>query len=209
MLKRGYNVTAVDISQNMIDIVREKARKEGLLEHLTTYRSRASELGRIAKEMEPGYFSGCYSTYGALNCEPFIKRIPEPLHDLISGKGYFIAGVYNRFCMAETIMHVASLNPAGLLWRIRRFVPEGHSRFCIDVYSYSVHEFVDIFRSEFVPVEVKGIPVILPPSNFTRALKFVDRKIRTIDYIDRRIGRKWPFKYLGDHFLIVLKNQMK
>ena len=207
ILKRGYNVTAVDISQNMLDIVKEKARSLGLTELLNTYRLRASEIGEIIRDTGEGSFDVCYSTYGALNCEPFIRGMSKPLHELISGNGYFIAGVYNRFCISEFMMHVLSMKPSGSLWRMRQFVPEGHSRFCIDVYSYSFKQFYDIFKENFSMVEVRGVPVLIPPSNFSRPIGLLGNRLADLDAIDRLMGKKWPFRYLGDHFLMVLRNR--
>ena len=205
ILKRGYSVTAVDISQNMLDIVKEKARSIGLMDMLRTYRLRASEIGKIINDTGEESFDVCYSTYGALNCEPFIREMSGPLHKLISGNGYFIAGVYNRFCVSEFIMHSLSMKPTGSLWRLRQFVPEGHSRFCIDVYSYSVRQFYSIFSNHFSVVEVRGVPVIIPPSNFTRPISLIGNRMAALNSIDRYIGKKWPFRYLGDHFLMVLR----
>jgi SAM-dependent methyltransferase len=205
ILKRGYSVTAVDISQNMLDIVKEKARSLGLLDMLKTYRIRASEIGKLISDTGEESFDVCYSTYGALNCEPFIREMSRPLHKLISGNGYFIAGVYNRFCISEVLMHALSMKPAGTLWRLRHFVPEGHSRFCIDVYSYSIRQFYNIFSDHFSVVEVRGVPVLIPPSNFTKPIGLIGKRMAALDSIDRYIGKKWPFRYLGDHFLMVLR----
>jgi len=207
ILKRGYSVTAVDISQNMLDIVKEKARSLGLIDMLRTYRLKASEIGKIIKDTGEGSFNVCYSTYGALNCEPMIRKMPGPIHDLISGDGYFIAGVYNRFCISEFLMHALSMKPSRSLWRMRQFIPEGHSRFCIDVYSYSFRQFYQIFRENFLMVEVRGIPVLIPPSNFNRPIKIMGDRMAVLDSVDRFIGKKWPFKYLGDHFLIVMRRK--
>ncbi|WP_393970867.1 methyltransferase domain-containing protein [Oxyplasma meridianum] len=208
ILKRGYSVTAVDISQNMLDIVKEKARTLGLMGALRTYRFRASEIGKIIRETGEGSFNVCYSTYGALNCEPLIREMSQPLHQLISRDGYFIAGVYNRFCASEFLMHSLFLKPSRCLWRMRQFIPEGHSRFCIDVYSYSFRQFYHLFSKNFLMVEVRGVPVIIPPSNFNKPIKLLGNRMAVLDSIDRFIGKRWPFKYLGDHFLMVLRKRM-
>lgn len=56
-------------------------------------------------------------------------------------------------------------------------------------------------------VEVRGVPVLIPPSNFSRPIGLLGNRLADLDAIDRLMGKKWPFRYLGDHFLMVLRNR--
>ncbi len=207
LLRDGHEVFAIDISGRMLENIQRKAREEGLIEGLGTRKLKASSVGDLLESFGPKSFDIGYSTYGALNCEPNIEDVPRALSMLLKPGGYFIAGVYNKFCISEIVSNVLSLNGSRLFWRLDNPVREGRSRFCIDVYSFSFREFMGIFGQYFRALETEGVPVILPPSNFRRLLELLGRRFEMLDAADRRISGIWPLKYLGDHFLTVLQNR--
>jgi ubiquinone/menaquinone biosynthesis C-methylase UbiE len=207
LLRDGHEVLAIDISGKMLENIKRKVRDEGLTESLTTMKLRAANVGELLKTYDRKSFDIGYSTYGALNCEPNIENVPAALSMLLKPGGYFIAGVYNKFCIAEMASNVLSMNSSRLFWRLKNPIREGRSRFCIDVYSFSFTEFMGIFGKYFTALETEGVPVILPPSNFRRLLGLLERRFEMLDAADRRISGIWPMKYLGDHFLTVLQNR--
>ena len=207
LLRDGHEVFAIDISGRMLENIQRKARAEGLIEGLRTRKLKASSVGDLLEPFGRKSFDIAYSTYGALNCEPNIEEVPRALNMLLKPEGYFIAGVYNKFCISEIASNVLSLNGSRLFWRLDNPVREGRSRFCIDVYSFSFREFMGIFGQYFRALETEGVPVILPPSNFRRLLELLGRRFEMLDAADRRISGTWPLKYLGDHFLTVLQNR--
>ncbi|MHB1709207.1 MAG: class I SAM-dependent methyltransferase [Thermoplasmataceae archaeon] len=207
LLRDGHEVLAIDISGRMLENIQRKAREEGFMESLRTRKLRAANVGELLETSGQRSFDIGYSTYGALNCEPNIEAVPRALSMLLKPGGYFIAGVYNKFCIAEIASNALSMNGSRLFWRLKNPVREGRSRFCIDVYSFSFREFMGIFGEYFRALETEGVPVILPPSNFRRLLDLLGRRFELLDATDRRISGIWPLKYLGDHFLTVLQNR--
>ena len=207
LIRDGHEVVAVDISSNMLNILYEKARKEKLSDNLITLKLRASMIDQLIKRFDDGYFDLTYSTFGALNCEPSIEVIPEYLFRLLKKDGYFIAGVYNKFCLSETVIDLVTLRFNRLLWRIKNPIKEGRSRFCLDIYSFSYPEFISLFSPFFTPVSTIGVPVLLPPSNFHRLIDEFGSRYEILKSIDKSLSRLWPFKFLGDHFLVALKRK--
>ena len=207
LIRDGHEVVAADISSNMLSILYEKARNEKLLDNLTTLKLRASKIDQLLKKFGDGYFDLAYSTFGALNCEPSIEVVPKFLSRLLTNDGYFIAGVYNKFCLSETVIDIVTLKLNRLLWRIKNPISEGRSRFCLDVYSFSYPEFVNLFRPFFTPVNTIGVPVLLPPSNFKRLVNGFGSRYNIVRSVDKSLSSIWPFKFLGDHFLVALKQR--
>jgi SAM-dependent methyltransferase len=202
MLHDGHEITAVDISERMLEVVREKARSRGLGERLRTIHLRARDLGRLVTELGPGAFDGAYSTYGALNCEPDLHPIASALADLLQPDDRFVAGVYNRWCLFEILGYALSFQPDRARGRWRNPVPVGASRFCVDVYAHSVPDLAQLFAADFVPVRVEGVPVLLPPSDLSTYAEKLSRHFDRWARWDARLGRRWPWRALGDHFLM-------
>jgi SAM-dependent methyltransferase len=202
LLREGHHIVAVDISERMLSVVRTKAEREGIADRLETRHLRARDLGRLAEELGQESIDGAYSTYGALNCEPELEPIPTALRRLLKPGAPFVAGVYNRWCLFEMAGYTASLQTGRAFGRRRNPVPVGSSRFCVDIYAHSVADFSRLFQEGFRVERVEGVPVLLPPSDLTGYAEKFSRRFELLADWDVRIGLRWPFNRLGDHFLM-------
>ncbi|MGI0151019.1 MAG: methyltransferase domain-containing protein [Thermoplasmata archaeon] len=207
MLRDGHEILAVDISQAMLDVVRAKARVEGLSERLRTERRPARELAALVASHGPGAFDGGYSTYGALNCEPELGTIPPALYALLRSDTAFLAGVYNRWCAFEIVGYTLAGQFARAWGRRTNPVRVGASRFCVDVYAHSVGELVRQFRPGFLPERVEGTPVFLPPSDLAGYAERFAARFDTLARWDARLGARYPFSHWGDHFLLLFRRR--
>ncbi len=205
LLLDGHEVLCVDISDRMLEVVRSKARREGVSERLTTSRLPASDVGRLLPEHGPGSFHGAYSTYGALNCEADLGPLPPALHGLLAGDGRFVAGVYNRWCVDELVGYLLAGQWQRAFGRVAHPVRVGSSRFCVDVFSYSPRSFAGAFAPWFRPERWEAAPALLPPSDLVGYAEKYSRHFDRLDRWDRYLFRRRPFRSLGDHFLMTFR----
>jgi SAM-dependent methyltransferase len=207
MLRDGHEIVAVDISARMLRVVREKADQEGLGRQLTTVKLRARDLAQLARDSEIPPFDGAYSTYGALNCEPDLAPTAEAFARFLRPGAPLVLGVYNRWCLFEILGYSLSLQGHRALGRRTNPVLVGSSRFCIDVYAYSVPEVDRWFAPGFERVRLEGVPALLPPSDLTVYAERFARHFELLARWDQRAGRTWPFDHLGDHFLATYRRR--
>lgn len=207
LLRDGFEITAVDISQKMLDKLREKAIEQGLDQNLTLLRGRAGEISKVVAPDPDVKFQGIYSNFGAMNCEPGIGTVPTQISSLLEDGGIFVAGVYNRFCVSEVFLYLATLQFRKAVDRVRNFSLEGHSRFCVDVQSFSVRDFFSYFKPYFKIEKLEGIPVFIPPSNLDSYVRKFYSHFHLLKKIDRFVGARWPFYALGDHFLMTMSKK--
>ncbi|MGI0131856.1 MAG: class I SAM-dependent methyltransferase [Thermoplasmata archaeon] len=205
ILAEGHEVVVIDISQRMLDVVREKATREGVRERLTLHKLRARDLGRLVDDLGEGTIDGAYSTYGALNCEPDLAPLPPALHRLLRPAGRFLAGIYNRWCLFEMVGYTLAFQWGRAFGRRRHPVPVGTSRFCIDVYAYSPREVERQFEGLFEVERVEGVPALLPPSDLTQYAEKYARHFDTLARWDAWVGLHTPLARFGDHFLMTLR----
>lgn len=203
LLREGHEVSAVDISHEMLEVVRRKAAAEGLSERLRTHQLPARELPQLLREMGSGAFDGGYSTYGAFNCEPDLSAIPPTLHALLRPRSRFLTGIYNRWCVFEIAGYSLTGQFRRAWGRRSRPIPVGDSRFCVDVFAYSVGDLERLFSPGFAPERVEGVPVLLPPSDLTSYAEKLSGKFGTLARWDAWLGERYPFSHLGDHFLLL------
>ena len=204
LLEDGHELLCVDISDRMLDVVRAKARAAGFSERLRTRRVRAGELERVRRELGEGCVDGAYSTYGALNCEEELDRVPGELHSLLRSGGRFVTAIYNRWCLFEIVGYTLAGQPRRAFGRSDRPVPVGSSRFCVDVFAYSAPEFRRKFGPWFTVDRMSAVPVVLPPSDLVGYAEKFARHFDRLAGWDRALGARWPLRYLGDHFLLTL-----
>lgn len=204
LLAEGHELFCVDISERMLEVVRQKARKAGVGERLRTERLAAASLPRLLEELGAGAFDGAYSTYGALNCEADLASIPPALHGLIRSRGRFVAGVYNRWCAFELVGYTLTGQIGRAFGRSGRPVRVGFSRFCVDIYSHSPPSFARAFAPWFLPERLAAVPVLLPPSDLVGYAEKFEEGFDRLDRWDRFLASRWPFRFLGDHFLMTM-----
>jgi SAM-dependent methyltransferase len=201
MLRRGHEIVAVDVSARMLDVVREKARAEGCSERVRTAKLRARDLAKLPAELGLEKVDGAYSTYGALNCEPTLDAALGGFAELLPAGGSLVVGIYNRWCLFELLGYGLTLQTARALGRRKNPVLVGSSRFCIDVYAYTVGDVDRAAARWFERSGLEGVPVILPPSDLTGYSERFAAHFERLATIDHHIGR-WPgWNRLGDHFL--------
>lgn len=205
MLRAGHEMTVVDISDRMLDVVRAKAEQAGTGERLHAVLSRARDLEALVDELGASRFAGAYCTYGALNCEAELEPVARGFARLLAPGAPLFLGVYNRWCLFELVGYGLTLRPERALGRRGHPVRVGGSRFCVDVYAYTPEEVETAFAPYFVPRALEGVPVLLPPSDLTLHAERFSRKFATLAGWDARIGAWWPFRSLGDHFLLTLE----
>jgi SAM-dependent methyltransferase len=207
MLRLGHEVLAVDISEQMLAVVRAKATKDGCGERLRTVKLRARDLATLDRPAEFGPFDGAYSTYGALNCEPDLRPVATGFAGMLPVGGPLVLGIYNRWCLFELLGYSISWQYSRAFGRRRNPVRVGSSRFCIDVFAYSAHDIEVAFRPYFERVRLEGVPVLLPPSDLTAYAEQFSRHFDRLAAFDARVGRWFPFDRLGDHFLATYRRR--
>jgi SAM-dependent methyltransferase len=205
LLEMGYNIVATDISPEMISVLQKKSSKFEYGERLSLQVLKASSVSELLSKYGDSSFDGIYSTYGALNCEPDLSLLVPAFGSLLKRKGKLVLGVYNSICPMDSLGSIIRGSLKGAFARFMDPIPIEHSRFCIDVWAYSPMQISNLFREKFRVISVEGAPVIIPPSDKVRFMDKFLRHFNTIDRIDRFLGSRWPFSYLGDHFLMVME----
>ncbi len=202
LARHGVTVLACDISGKMLRVLEKKVELEGLQDRVITIQCRAVDLKEKVRALGFYKIDGAYSTYGAINTEPRLDELFHDLHDLLSPNGTLVLGVWNKYCLFELTGYLLRGRPGLAFARLRNPVPIGRSRFCIRSNAYSVPSLEKHLGSLFKLQSVRGVVILLPPSNLTRYLP----RGKLLDFfkgLDLRLGRVFPFNQLGDHFLAI------
>ncbi len=198
LANNGREIVAIDVSQKMVDFTNRKAAESG--RDVRAYRMAAAELEKLPKIYGKGYFDGCYSSFGALNCEPSINSVPGNLFNLLKPSAKAVFSVMNKKCLSEILSNFFIMRKSIALRRLRGIstaaVPRGsHNKF--DVRLFSPREFETLFNPMFKAMKIAALPLFLPP--YMPKLSGLQGPL---GICERALASTYPFNCLGDHFLM-------
>lgn len=184
LLRRGVQVTAIDVAPQMIAI----ARSRGVDARIFS----AEDLAWLS-----GRFDAAISNFGPLNCVPDLSAIHGPLARMIEPGGHAILCLLNRFCLWEAAWFLLKAEPrkASRRWR-------GEADMAgLRVHYPTVRQILRSLAPEFTLVGRFGIGIAVPPSY----VRLPESALRLAARFDDRLAGKPLFRTLGDHTLLILR----
>ena len=198
-------IVATDISIRMTDLVRAKAEARGIGSKVVPVTVSAAEIARVRETIGDRKLRVAYSFNGALNCEPDLGDFVCQLHLLLEPEGYFVCSVRNTTCASEMISHGLVLQFAKAT--PRRVQPTMVSVGGVDIPStyFSPSEFVRRFEPYFHPVEIIGLPALLPPAYLNDYYMKLRGVFPLLERLEPALSGMAPFNRLGDQTLFVFR----
>ena len=204
LAKKGIRVIATDISSKMLEVLTRHARDAGLQDLVVPVHCRPYALREKLTEIGYAQVDGAYSTYGAVNTEPRFADFFANLHSVLAPDGKLILGVWNKYCLYELAGYALKGNLSLALARLKNPVPVGKSRFCVATNAYSVGSLASMLGVYFTMENAYAVCLFIPPSNLLRYLPPAPLLAFAKD-LELRIGDRFPWNRLGDHFLGVYR----
>jgi len=194
---RGYRVTAIDWSPEMVRRTRSRAREYDLDDRVSTCLLGIHELDRL-----DGQFDGVYSNLGPFNCVPDIGAAARSCARLLVPGGRLFASVIGRYCPWEFAYYVARGHPRRAFLRLARYaVPVGMAGQIVWTRYYTPRRFYGHVEPWFTLVSYDGISIAVPPPYLLGVYERLGALGPLLDRLDERLGRAPGTRNLGDHFL--------
>lgn len=202
---QGIHVTALDASENMLQVAREKADREGVSDLISFIKK---DLAAWEKDdpAKPLQYDGVLSNFGALNCLEDLGAFAEKLSRRIRPGGLAFFVVMGPVCPWEMIWYLlhGRVNTA-----FRRFHRTTKARVGQDGTVQVRYPTPPRFRSHFLPffkpVRIVGIGALLPPPYMSHMVEKAEGFFRRVASLERRMGPHFPWTWLNDHYLVILK----
>jgi SAM-dependent methyltransferase len=199
-------IIATDVSARMTELVRAKAAARGIEDKLLSVTLRAGEIARVRETIGRRSLRVGYSFNGALNCEPELDSFVSQLHELLEPGGCFVCSVRNTTCASEMVSH-------GLALQFSRATPRKTQPTMVSVGGmdipstyFSPSDFAARFEPAFKPVEVIGLPSLLPPAYLNDYYLRVRNVSSVLERLEPLLSVIPPFNRLGDQTLFVFRN---
>ncbi len=204
LLAAGHHVTAVDVSEPMLGVLRERAEEAGVAARLTTRSGRLARLGEAIEQPPEGGFGGACSTFGAFNLEPEAVAVGSELFRLLRPRARLAFTTLNRPGLFPVLWEAALGHPRAALRRLetsREVMGEG---FPIDSYPRRPDDWDRYLGDGFRRIASLPVSVLLPPVDLDRRLGGLgERGRRALRSIDLWLSERPSLSPFGEWSLLV------
>jgi len=199
LAERGVDVIGIDASEGMVLRAREKAEETGASKRVSFFRMDAREVGELAADLR-GRLDGAFASF-SLAYEPDLRPVAAGLHELLAADAPLLASVPSRVCFVELLAACAVLRPSLPGRRLRPWHDHKVGDAAVPIRTFTPETLAAAFAPEFALVGIDGLAALVPPAYTNRAYARLDGLADGIEAIDARIRTRFPFRYVGDHFL--------
>ncbi|MEK6750880.1 MAG: methyltransferase domain-containing protein [Chloroflexota bacterium] len=197
--QNGYSVFGVDISGEMLERAKEKAKDLNLQNRLSFEQLSYTDLNKA----NTGQFDLTFSNFGGLNCVADMKLVAESVRPLLKPNARVIWALMPPFCLWESAMLLrGKFNLA-----TRRFAGKStvfKEGLNYPVYYYTPKQIAEAWGGGFQLESVEALSVITPPATNKDFAVKRPRLFETLSKLDDVFAPRWPFKYWGDFTIVSL-----
>lgn len=199
---KGHTVHATDIAITMQQQLRTKVFAQGLQERISTETCSFTDLASLQNK---GPYDLIFSNFAGLNCTGELDKVLQSFSLLLKPEAFVTIVIMPPFCLWEMLL----LFRGNFKTAFRRFNSrdgvtanvEGVSFTC---WYYSPAYIEKAVHPNFEVLAVEGLCSIVPPSYFESFPKRYPRLYICLQKIENKLKRKWPWKTMGDYFIITL-----
>jgi hypothetical protein len=157
-------------------------------------------------------FDGAYASFGSLNCEPNVPALSNALEDLLRPGAAFVCSVMARWCPFEILWFLLHSRPKAAFRRLRRSwqpapVAGKDTQVSVPVRYLSVGDIARAFLPAFAVERALALPLLLPPPYLDDLFLRHRNLFAYLETWERRLRGRWPWRYLGDHVIVVLRKR--
>ena len=203
--KKGHKVLATDISESMLDIVRQKIDEQDLSSCIQTLKL---DITKIRDKHFSESFDLVFSNFGGMNCiSPIeIGQLTAELARLLNVNGRLIMIIMPRYCLWETSYFLIKLN---FKKAFRRYFNDSTiaklNGLEFRTFYYTPNQMKKIFGKYFDVINIKPVGFFIPPSYLE---KFFAPKVKTFNLlkkIEKIFSNQRILAGFSDHYLIDLQ----
>lgn len=203
--QKGFRVHATDISNEMLDELKEKMNGTLYEDEISIEQCSFTELRSLHNR---GPFDYVYSNFGGLNCTSQLGEVLGSLDEMVKPGGVITLVIISKFCLWETGM----LFKGKFRTAFRRFFAgkgrkakvEGSYFKC---WYYSSSFIKKYLQSKFEFLSVEGLCSIVPPSYVENFAEKFPGCFRFLVQKENELKCRWPWHMMGDYFIISFRKK--
>jgi ubiquinone/menaquinone biosynthesis C-methylase UbiE len=205
LAQHGHTVHATDISDAMQTMLKEKVKLHGLQMNISNEICTYTELENLS---DRGPYDCIFSNFAGLNCTNELSKVLQSFDTLLKPGGLVTLVILPKFCLWEFLL----LFRGKFKTAFRRFSGKQGSKAHIEGQFFRCWYYNPSFvkrnlEDSFDLVSIEGLCTLVPPSYIE---KFAEKHPLIFDFLKRkeeRLKSKWPWKSIGDYYIITMKKK--
>lgn len=176
--RAGAIVTAVDLSQESLDLARQRARVMGLEDRIQFFQANAEEL---RKHIPPGQFDLVYS-FGVIHHTPHPERVLDEVNAVLAPGGTLKLMMYHR--TSYKVLWILLTQSGGRFWKVDEMIAK-HSEAqtgCPVTYAYTRKSLAKFLGEHGLKTAEMSVDHIFP--------------YRIKDYVQYKYVKVWYFRWM-------------
>lgn len=203
--QQGHHVHATDISTDMQEQLKNKVAAYNIGDLISTETCSFTQLSQL-KNQEP--YDHIFSNFAGLNCTDELDSVLASFDSLLKPGGTVTLVILPKFCLWETLM----LFKGKFRTAFRRlFAGKGAKAHIEGVYFkcwyYSPSFIARHLKDNFYVVGLEGLCTIVPPSYIEGFAETHPWAYSFLKNKEDKLKTSWPWKYIGDYYIISLKKK--
>jgi ubiquinone/menaquinone biosynthesis C-methylase UbiE len=201
----GHHVHATDIADEMQKVLREKVFEQELGDKITTELCSFNNLESLQNK---GPYDLIFSNFAGLNCTGELDKVLRSFSPLLKQNGLITLVVMPRFCLWEFLLFLrGNFKTAFRRFNSKKGVNAHIEGTYFTCWYYSPSFIEASLKNEFEVLTVEGLCTIVPPSYFENFPLKHPGLYSLLQKAENRIKSKWPWKNIGDYFIITMRKK--
>lgn len=203
--QQGHTIHATDISAGMQSLLSEKVKQYDLQNRITHELCSYTDLKNL---FDRGPYDLIFSNFAGLNCTNELPKVLRSFDSLLKPGGFATLVILPKFCLWEFLL----LFKGKFKTAFRRFSGDKGAKAHIEGEYFRCWYYDSSFirkqlKDSFDMVGLEGLCAIAPPSYLQG---FAQKYPKTFQWLIKKENKwkdKWPWKAIGDYYIITLKKK--
>jgi len=201
----GHHIHATDISEGMLSHLAEKTRQYGLQKNISREQCSFTKLDTLQLK---GPYDAVFSNFAGLNCTQQLDKVLHSLTPLVKPGGVVTLVVLPPFCLWEFLF----IFKGKFRTALRRFAGKRGARAHLEgtyfrCWYYKPSYIRQQLKDSFDPVALEGLCTLVPPSYLQHFAEKRPALYRFLEKMENKWKHRWPWKYIGDYYIITLRKK--
>jgi cyclopropane fatty-acyl-phospholipid synthase-like methyltransferase len=211
--EQGMNVHATDISDGMLNELREKISSKNLGEKITTQQCSFTELEKIGIRKSAGthipasLFDCIFSDFGGLNCVKEIDKVFAQFKNLLKPGGIVTLVIMPSVCPWELLLAFKGNFKTAFRRLKKNGAPSHLEGETFMSYYFTPSQIIKAFGSEYQKIELQGLASFVPPPYLENFPKKYPSFFSRLTKLDEKFCHTFPFDRWADHYILTMVRQ--
>jgi len=203
--QNGYCVHATDVSEGMLQRMAEKLERFPFRDRIT---QEVCSFNQLEALVDKGPYDLIFSNFGGLNCTSDLHKVLTSFDSLVKPGGRVTLVIISKFCLWESLLLLKGQ------WKtaMRRFFSKNGRKAHIEgvhfkCWYYHPDFVIKQLREKFRLLSVEGLCSLVPPSYLEGFAEKHPKLYRFLVGQEEQRKSAWPWRNIGDYFIISLQKE--